>query len=194
MSAFFHQFSETLKHADKRPDENSVSTERVPLTLPEIPKPFPQWPADSKLGTTATVQLKSIKVPKFTLEYDVPLKESVYSLKERLLTDANCPLAEGLSPICLKLLLKTKVIADTRQLAELPSLAFTVMTMSTAEQIDVPLSQIWNTPVETPKIETKKELPGINAQFWREVTSVARRYVAEPEEFVNTLKQAHDLD
>jgi len=207
MSAFYERFSETLKHADVVLDENYVGNLRNPLTLPAIGGPFPGLPLPAGLDTMGKVQLKSIRAPKFSVEYDVPLSDTVYSLKERLLTDPSRPLgdAEQYTSTSIKLLLKTKVIADTKQLAELPSRAFTVMFMHTEDQLAVPLpAQVyWSNDIDLPthaqKLERKPEpkpalqaLPGVNDRFWAEITDVAKRYVANPAELVGTLRSSYE--
>lgn len=202
--SFAETFRGTLAYAQKEVDENwegPGSVWPVTMAVPESALPDISTVSSPPKGSQ-TISLKSIRAPKFSVEYTVPLSDSVYSLKERLLTDPSSPLPAGkYSPASMKLLIKSKVVSDTRQLAELPSTSFVVMFVDASTNFDVPLpaqiywgdeAELINSAVEPkqPKQQTQRELPGINDQFWHEVEVVARKYVSDPKLLVSSLKSA----
>lgn len=201
--SFAETFRGTLAYAQKEIDEDWEGPGYLwPVTMPMPESALPDFSAvSSSPKGSQLVFLKSIRAPKFSVEYTVPLSDSVYSLKERLLTDPSSPLPQGkYTPASIKLLIKSKVVSDTRQLAELPSLSFVVMFMDAKTDLSLPLPQIYwgneteliNTVAEPeqPKSQLKKKPPGINDHFWHEIELVAQKYVSNPKQLVTSMKYA----
>lgn len=208
--SFATTFKETLDKAPKPLDLNHEANkgflpvvfqykfENIPYTYSgETPKP----------GDTVDIKLKSIREPKFSLEYSVPTISSVYAIKERLISDPSKPLKDsGLNADSIKLLLKGKVVSDSQQIAELGSTQFTVMFHQSDVDVDgvevpIPAQVYWSEEIQNIKPKqnlvpsgdstSEEVLPGINDKFWSEVELVAKRYVADPKKLVGELKSSY---
>lgn len=208
--SFATTFRETLDKASKPLDLNYEANKGF---LPVVLQykfdniPYSYTGESPKTGDKIDIKLKSIREPKFSLEYSVPSISSVYGIKERLISDPSKPLKDsGINADSIKLLLKGKVVSDSQQIAELSSTQFTVMFHQSDADIDgvevpIPAQVYWSQEIENIKPKqnvapsgdssSKEELPGVTDKFWSEVELVAKRYVADPKKLVEELKSSY---
>lgn len=206
-----NSLSGTLSLAKKQLDDNYEGPKVKPVVkLPPLPAglAYTLPPASG----SRVIKLKSLRSPKFELTYAVPSQDSVFSLKERLLTDPDSPLSDGKHNInCVRLLIKARVISDTKQIAELSSeeLSVVVSSVSNSDAFDVPLAgevYFGNAAVETGTEPapinsapaglklTKQTYPGVNQEFWDEIEHVARKYVEDSQSLVTNLRKAYEKE
>lgn len=199
---FADPLQSTISLAHKQLDDSYEGPKVKPVVkLPALP-PNLSYELPPAVGSRV-IKLKSLRSPKFELQYAVPAQESVFSLKERLLTDPDSPLAGGKYNVGgVRILIKARVIADSRQINELPSDELTVVISSTAESLVVPLvGEVYfgedataaadNDTVRSVAKSAQPSYPGINAQFWSEVEHIARKYVEDSRAVVAQIREQY---
>lgn len=206
MSVLLNTFKDTLSLASK-PLDDSYEGPKVKNVVK-----LPPLPADAKytlppVSGSRVMKLKSIRTPKFELQYAVPNTDTIFSIKERLLTDPNSPLSkDGFYISGVRLLVKAKVLPDCKQVSELTTDELSVVVSSTEDSVRVPLAgeiyfgadAIQTIPKEeTPITETTVKLtptayPGLNDDFWKEVEHLARKYVEDSQGVVASLKANYE--
>lgn len=181
--SYVQSFNEKLACYPPEIPSTHEGTHTKPMTLLGMPVELSSAsvPEPSKI----TVKLKSIRAPKFSVSYTAWSNDSVFSLKERLVSDPEKPMGDaqhGLSSI--RLLLKSKAVGDTKALRDLPSHDFTVMFSGSASQDSyVPVQVYWpedrskstseSEPVEaTPKPESTPN----DEEMFQEIAQVLSKY------------------
>lgn len=205
VEAFQHELEKTTK---KIPDSYEGTRGR-PLILPAMPTTYVPPPLPQT--QTVSVVLKSIRSPRFTVTYEIPDRDSIFSVKERLVSDPNGPFASVETPVeAIRLVLQGRALSDTHQLKELPACNFIVMVKNDVDggKIGPPVQYYWGhdgepvNPASTSVVEetestvqppaTNNQKPGINMSFWNEVEELAGKYVDDPVEVVKTMRQSYD--
>lgn len=207
--AFVEAFSAELAKAPKKIPDSHEGTRERPLTLPEMPVAYvaPQAVQPKKVDVT----LKSIRSPRFSVNYQINDTDSVFAVKERLVSDPNGPFASVKTSVgAIRLVLQGRALSDTHQLRELPSHSLIAMVKSEAAEdtIGPPVQFYWGE--EDAEIETVSKTPssekhattrntdekatksGINASFWNEVEKLAARYCDNSTEMVKMMRQSYE--
>lgn len=148
------------------------------VALPEMPQPKRKIARTAGDSSTITVNLKSIKPPKFNLSKVVSASDTVYALKKELLSDSSTGLTDAHSVDDIRLLIKGKVITNSKVLNDLVtdgSINFTVMVAAPKPKEDA---------------EPEPELPSatVSEKSWAEIGEILTRDLG-PVEGQNALQK-----
>lgn len=129
---------------------------------------------------TATISLKSIRTPKFSTQItNIPLTNTILTVKEALLKDKDLGLPAELTPASLKFLIKGKVVTDSKLVESVVSddenghkfASFTVM-------ISAP-SSVAESPSLDPESIPSYLQPGIWEPLLRELSNTVSKSEAK---------------
>ncbi|QBM91119.1 Cell-cycle control medial ring component [Metschnikowia aff. pulcherrima] len=107
-------------------------------TLPRLEYAFPKGTNSSSADASVSIQLKSIRPPyKFSTSLDnVQVSQSVYKVKELLISAVDTLSLAGVTPSNLKFMIKSKVLTDTTSISSLvqegTAISITVMVSAPA--------------------------------------------------------------
>ncbi|PRT52727.1 hypothetical protein B9G98_00347 [Wickerhamiella sorbophila] len=198
---FVGEFMASLAPFQKKLDDNYEGTHKKPVVLGRMSAELEPLPAQEP--KQVKVALRSIRNPKFSVEYEVPDTDSIFAVKERLLTDPNGPLVGTEFNLAgIRFMIKSRAISDTRQLRELSSTEFTVVLLhSNADNVPSSGQLYWAddsviapdvqtpTPVaETP--EVVEETPSFPSEMWEEIAAVVAKYTKDSASVVDKLRRA----
>lgn len=200
---FVGDFIASLGPFQNKLDDNFEGTHIKPVVLENMIidlKPLASQPPQS-----VSVSLRSIRSPKFSVEYTVPDTDTIFALKERLLTDPNGPLAGSEYNLGgIKLMIKSRAISDTRQIREVSGTEFTVMLMTGAGDAVPSSGQLyWSETSEiapnVPKIAHQEAEEPVAAaaaspkyppEMWEEISAVVSKYNSHSAEIVAKFRRA----
>lgn len=198
---FVGDFMKSLAPFQKKLDDNFEGTHTKPVILGKMTAQLDPLPAQA--AKQVKVSLRSIRNPKFSVEYEVPDTDSIFAVKERLLTDPNGPLqGTEFSIAGIRLMIKSRAVSDTRQLRELSSTEFTVMLLNSSTDSVPSSGQLYwsdssliapDVPAPAPMAETPvavPETPRFPDEMWQEIAAVVSQYTNESAEIVAQFRRA----
>lgn len=134
-------------------------------------------------GNSVTLTLKSIRPPKFSVDYQFPRNDTVYQVKQQLVEAGKAE-----QPEQLKLLLKGKVLHDSELLSDFVVETATITVMLSKSVSAESSSNA--TPVPDVPVETNLQIP------WKDIEKTLSSNLATPKEVANALdrlKRGWDL-
>lgn len=209
--AFVEDIKRSLGRADKVLPDTHEGAQGKLCTFPPLTSIPPPWPLYCPRRIVAS--LKSIRNPKFTVQYEIMDSESIFALKQKLVNDPKgFFVGSSVGIESLRLLVRAHAVSDTRQLCELDSTDFTVMVLNHPLQTDKTISLTSNLlDVEAESGAVKdfsapseqldaddvpsdhREKPQfISEQFWSEIKSVIESHNLDAATLLDRFRQSVD--
>ncbi|KAK9460624.1 uncharacterized protein V1516DRAFT_652772 [Lipomyces oligophaga] len=137
--AYLHLLSDKqIEYQDDFVMNTKSLGQRGPIILLKMPtdKLHMLSSSESQEPATASITVKSLRPPKFSIQVEMPVTETIFSLKTQVAADAHISIES------LKLLSKGKVISDARSIEDIVDQdgKASLMAMVSAGQTDQSLS------------------------------------------------------